>query len=445
MRQFVPLSALLVAAMVLVLGNGLGGLLIPTRAESLGWSTDTIALIGASYALFFTLGCIVIPRIVARVGHIRTFSALGTLAAIAMLLHAMEPVAWFWIAVRGITGFAVAGSYMVLESWLNEEATNDNRGLVFSIYMVISLAGQAIGPFLVTLGNPDRFELFAWAAIVYASATLPIALTDKMSPAPLTRVSLDLKNLYRNSPAAAVGSFVTGAVAGAWLSLFPVYGSQVGLTTAAIATMLAVANLGSMVAQVPIGRLSDRIDRRIVMVGVGAVGVVAGILVIMVPDPVLATVPLQRMSVEAGDSLVLVALMFLFGTALYTTYSLNVAHANDWARNVSFVTVASGLLILYGIGSTIGPLVAGRVMAVIGPNGLFAFTAAAQALYAGFALWRITQRGNIAMDDQTDFGALPVTGTSTPQVFELDVRADADDQHGWDAVPDDYEEVTGEA
>ena len=444
MQPILSLSALLVAAMVLVLGNGLGGLLIPTRAESLGWSTDTIALIGASYALFFTLGCIVVPRIVARVGHIRTFGALGTLATIAMLLHAMEPTSWFWILVRGITGFSVAGSYMVLESWLNEEATNENRGLVFSIYMVISLAGQALGPFLVTFGNPDGFELFAWAAIVYASATLPIALTQKMSPAPLTQVSLDLGNLYRNSPAAAVGSFMTGAIAGAWAALLPVYGSRIGLTTAAIATMLAVANLGSMVAQVPIGRLSDRIDRRIVMVGVGIVGALAGLLVILLPDPIPATVPLQRMSVEAGDALVLVGLMFLFGTALYTTYSLNVAHANDWARDVSFVTVASGLLILYGAGSTIGPLVAGRFMTWFGPNGLFVFTVGAHVLYAGFALWRITQRGDVAMEEQDDFHALPVATVATPQTFELDRRSDPGDEHGWD-VPDDYGGVSGEA
>ena len=443
MRQFLPLTALLVASMVLVLGNGLGGLLIPTRAENLGWSTDTIALIGASYALFFTLGCVVVPSMVARVGHIRTFGALGTLATIAMLLLAMQPTAWFWVAVRGMTGFSVAGSYMVLESWLNEKASNENRGLVFSIYMVISLVGQAVGPYLVALGNPDRFELFAWAAIIYASATLPLALTGQISPAPLTRVEFNFSSLWRNSPAACVGSFVTGAISGAWLALLPVYGSRIGLTTAAIATMLAAANLGSMVAQIPIGRLSDKIDRRIVMVGVGLIGVSAAVLIIVLPQPIPATVPVQRPVVEAGDALLLVGLMFLFGTALYTTYSLNVAHANDWARNVSFVTVASGLLILYGVGSTVGPLIAAQLMGPFGPNGLFVFSAAAHLLYAGFALWRITQRGNVALDDQFDFQPLPVSRT-TPQTFELDARSNPDDEHGWD-VPDDYDAVSGEA
>ena len=445
MQSIVSLSALLVASMILVLGNGVASLLIPTRAALEGWSTDVIALIGASYALAFTIGCIVIPRIVARVGHIRTFGFLGTLTTISMLLHAMEPQPWVWVLVRTMAGFSIAGSYMVLEAWLNEEATNENRGFVFSIYMVLSLAGMAIGPFLVTLGNPRDFELFAWAAIIYAVATLPIALTGRSSPQPLARVSLNLRALYRNSPAAAVGSLVTGIVAGSFGSLVPVYGAGIGFDVATVATLIAAATFGSMLFQLPIGRLSDRIDRRWVMVVVGGAGAILAVAVAVTPTVIPASLPELRISTAASDPIVVSILMLLFGGSLYTTYSLNVAHANDWARDVSFVTVASGLLILYGIGSTLGPLVAARVMAFMGPEGLFVFIAVAQTAYAAFALYRITQRGDVAIDDQTDFQPLPIAPGSTPQTFELDQRADEEGGDDWHE-PDPVEYgVSGEA
>lgn len=444
MRQLLPLSSLLLASFILVLGTGVTGLLVPTRAAAEGWSTDVIAAMGASHALFFTLGCVLVPRLVARVGHIRVFGALGTLSVASLLLHALEPTAWFWVLVRGLAGFSLAGSYMILESWLNEATDNHNRGVTFSVYMVISLGGQALGPFLVTLGDVRGFELFAIAALVYAAATLPITLTAARAPAPLTRVSLDLGALYRNSPAAFVGSVVTGAVAGAWASLVPVYGAAIGLTTAGVALFLAVGNLGSMAFQLPIGRLSDRVDRRWVMVGVGVLGVVAGaVLATGLVGGTLAGTPGGTVP-GRPDNWTLIALAFVFGGALYTTYSLNVAHANDWAVGVSFVTVASGLLILYGAGSTLGPLVAGRLMAVMGPEGLFAFTAGAHLVYAGFALWRISRRGNVPNDDQIDFRSLPVTRSTTPQTFELDVRADEGGAETFANADPDYA-VAGEA
>ena len=430
MRDLPSVKSLLLAAFILVFGNGVISLLLPARAAAEGWGPDIIALFGASYALFFTIACVTVPRLVGRIGHIRAFAALGTLTIASVLLHALLPDPWVWVLVRGMMGFATAGAYMILESWMNEETTNENRGLVFSVYMVVSMAGLALGPFLVATGDVRGFELFALAALIYAVATLPVTLTAARAPAPLTRVQLDLRALYRNSPASFVGSLMTGAIAGAWASLAPVYALQIGLSTAAVAIVLAAANVGSMLFQLPIGRLSDRIDRRIVMVGVGVAGAAMGVSVAVV---------------QPGGWL-LIGLMFLFGSALYTTYALNAAHANDWAQGVSFVTVASGLLVLYGIGSTIGPLVAGRVMTLVGPGGLFAFTAACHLVYAGFALWRITQRGEAPLDEQTGFRTMPITRAATPQTFELDSRAE---EGGADtfakAATEPDRAVTGEA
>ena len=322
MRQLLPISSLLLASFGIVFGNGVAGLLLPARADAEGWSTDVIAMIGASYALFFTLGCLIVPRLVARVGHIRAFAALGTLTVSSMLLHAMEPTAWFWIVVRGMAGFSIAGAYMIIESWMNEETSNEERGLAFAVYMVVGMGGMAL--------------------------------------------------------------------------------------------------------QIPIGRLSDKIDRRLVMVLVGAVGAGIGLIAPVVP---VGGWPFA-------------VLMFAYGGVLFGAYSLNAAHANDWARDVSFVTVASGLLVLYGIGATVAPLIAGRFMASVGPSAMFAFLAACHAVYAGFALWRITRRGDLPSEAQTDFKALPIARATTPETFALDPRAEDGGSERWNEV--DYA-VAGEA
>lgn len=426
MRQLLPISSLLLASFGIVFGNGVAGLLLPARADAEGWSTDVIAMIGASYALFFTLGCLIVPRLVARVGHIRAFAALGTLTVSSMLLHAMEPTAWFWIVVRGMAGFSIAGAYMIIESWMNEETSNEERGLAFAVYMVVGMGGMALGPFVVSAGDVRGFELFAWAALIYLFSTLPVILTAARSPSPLTTVSLNLPALYRNSPAAFVGSILTGAIVGTWLSLFPVWGLEVGLGTTAIAVIISVSNVGAMALQIPIGRLSDKIDRRLVMVLVGAVGAGIGLIAPVVP---VGGWPFA-------------VLMFAYGGVLFGAYSLNAAHANDWARDVSFVTVASGLLVLYGIGATVAPLIAGRFMASVGPSAMFAFLAACHAVYAGFALWRITRRGDLPSEAQTDFKALPIARATTPETFALDPRAEDGGSERWNEV--DYA-VAGEA
>ena len=409
MRQFLPLASLLFASFLIVFGNGVAGLLLPARAEAEGWGADVVAMMGAFYALTFTVACVLVPRLVGRVGHIRAFAALGVLTIASMLLHAIEPSPWFWVVVRGMAGFSIAGAYMILESWIGEATTSANRGLAFSLYMGVSMGGYALGPFLVSAGDVRGFELFAWAALVYALAALPVLLTATKAPAPLTTFSLDLRALYRNSPAAFMGSVLTGLVMGAWLTLFAVWGLSAGLGTAAIAGVFAAANVGAMALQLPLGRLSDRIDRRIVMVGVGVLGAALGLLASTLPP----------------DGCAFTALMFVYGIALFGTYSLNAAHANDWAGEVSFVTVASGLLVLYGAGTVAGPLVAAQVMGAMGPGGLFAFLAACHAAYAAFALYRITRRGDAPADEQTEFGALPMARATTPQTFALDPRAEA--------------------
>lgn len=407
--HILPLAALLLSTFIMIMGAGLSGILLPIRASLEGWTPTTIGWIGTTYAICFTAGCIITPRLVLRVGHVRVYAVLMSVLSMSMLLHALFINPYAWMVIRGLAGFAVAGSYMVIESWLNERVTNENRGMIFSIYMIASMSGLIAGQYVTPFSDPMLPTLFMVCAIIYGLAMLPTALSTAQSPKPLTQVTLDLRGLFKNSPAAVVGSFLAGVIAGNWNFLAPIYGQMSGLNATGVATMLACAMLGGVVFQYPLGRASDRMDRRIVMVFAGIVGVLVSLFMI----------------VAAPSSLPLtLAGMFLFGSVLFPIYSLNVAHANDYADPNDFVRVASGLLIVYGVGNMTGPQLGGRLMEASGVTGFFVAMLVSFAAYGGYALWRITRREAIAPEDRDDFQAIAVPRQQTPETFNLDPRGE---------------------
>ncbi|WP_099865092.1 MFS transporter [Pararhizobium haloflavum] len=414
--NILPIASLLFSAFLMLMAGGLSGYLLPLRAVAEGWSTLTISMMATGYAVAFTAGCLLTPRLVLRVGHVRVFSVLATLMSISLLLHALviHPVAW--IAFRAVAGFSIAGGYMVIESWLNERVTNETRGGVFSVYMTISMLGLMIGQFTVPLGDMMTASLFIVSAIVYSFAVIPTGLSSAQSPQPLSQVKLDIRKLFRNSPASVVGAILAGAIASSWSNLGPVYSQQNGLTTTEGAAMLAAAMIGGAVFQIPLGRASDRMDRRYVMIFAGLVGL---------------TLSLAAALLGADNRLVFFTAMFLLGSVLFPIYSLNVAHANDHADPDAFVEVSSGLLIIYGFGTMAGPIVTGGVMDLIGPSALFMTIAGAFALYALYAFYRTTRRPMPSADDRSDFRAIPFGTGETPQTYELDPRVDmAAEQEG---------------
>ncbi|MDR6431455.1 MFS transporter [Brucella pseudogrignonensis] len=409
--QLLPIAALLASTFLMLLAGGLAGILLPIRGGLEGWSTTTIGWMGTSYALAFTIGCIVIPHLVKRVGHVRVFSALLTLLSIALLLHSLIVSPYAWMIFRGIAGFSLAGSYMIIESWLNERVTNETRGRVFSIYMIITMLGLMCGQYILPFGDATTQTLFIICAIIYASALLPTALSSAQSPNPLTQVQLDLKGLYRRSPAAAVGSLIAGIVAGTWSFLAAIYGGMNGLSTFGIATMLACAMIGGVIFQYPLGRASDVVDRRYVMVIAGAIGFIISMIMILI---------------HPTSAYALYGMMFLFGSVIYPIYSLNVAHANDYADASEFVKVSSGLLIIYGAGSVIGPALSGPLMDLLGASGFFVTMAVAYAVYGLHALWRIRRYERPAVSDQkTEFKIYTPDGQPTPETMQLDPRSEA--------------------
>lgn len=408
--QLLPIAALLASTFLMLLAGGLAGILLPLRGGMEGWSTTTIGWMGTSYSLAFTIGCIFIPHLVRRVGHVRVFSALLTLLSMALLFHALVVNPAAWMIFRGIAGFSLAGSYMIIESWLNERVTNELRGMIFSIYMIITMVGLLLGQYILPFGNAATQTLFIICAIIYASALLPTALSSAQSPNPLTQVSLDLKGLYRRSPAAVVGSFIAGIVAGTWNFLAAIYGEMNGLSTFGIATMLASAMIGGAIFQYPLGRASDFVDRRYMMILAGAIGFTLSFIMVLF---------------HPTSPYTLYAMMFLFGSVVFPIYSLNVAHANDYADASEFVKISGGLLIVYGVGSVLGPAISGPLMDVIGANGFFVTMAIAYCIYGLHAWWRIYRLERPAISDQkTEFKFHTPDGQSTPETMQLDPRAE---------------------
>ncbi|MBW0364931.1 MFS transporter [Ensifer adhaerens] len=394
--------SLMVSTLLMMVGFGLQSYVIPVRSVAENWSTLTVSVIATGYTVGFTLSCVVTPKFVLRVGHVRVFTALITLLSIAILLCGLI-VDWrLWTVFRAIAGFAISGSYLVIESWLNERVTNENRGLLFSLYLITTMVGTIGGQYMVPLGDPTNTSLFMLCSVLFSLALLPTALSSSPMPAPPAQAKFDIPALFRRSPVAVVGGFLAGALSGAWLNLGGVFTQKIGLSTAQGATLLASLLTGSALSQIPIGRLSDKIDRRIVMVGCGIVGVISCLV----------------MSASIGSQpAVLYIIAALVGSVLFPIYALNVAHANDLAKPNEYVETSSGLMITYGLGTISGPLMVGPVMDRFGPAALFLVLAVYFALYGGYAAWRILRREqHKGLVVKTDFQATSVMPTPGPDV-----------------------------
>ena len=260
--------ALLLGIALIMLGNGLQGTLLGVRATLEGFGTGTTGLVMTGYFAGFLAGSMIVPRLLANVGHIRVFAALASLASGAALLHTVfvTPVSWFMIRV--ITGFCFAGLYVVAESWINDAATNRTRGQLLSVYMIMVLGGMGSGQLLMNLSDPRGFELFVLVSVLVSFALIPITLSVGRAPAFEAPESIGIRALFRASPLGVAGAFLIGIAHSALYSMGPVYGTEIGLAVDRTALFIAVALFGGLVLQWPIGWLSDRFDRRKVIVAV---------------------------------------------------------------------------------------------------------------------------------------------------------------------------------
>ncbi len=419
-----PLTALLLAVAILFFGNGILGVLLPVRATLEAFATTSIGLIAAAYSVGFMVGCLSMPYIVRRVGHIRAFAVCAAIAASGVLVMPLAVHPGVWIPLRALSGVCFAGLFMVIESWLNERATRVNRGQILATYMVINLSAVTAGQMVLPLAAPAGFALFAVTAIAITLALVPVGLTTSSAPQPLRQVRLRLGRLYAMSPVGVVGGFFVGLANGAFGGLGAVFATQIGMSVTGVALFMSAALVGGALAQVPIGRLSDRVDRRKVIAAACALAAVAGGLLALLGDArqggllVSADVALADLS-----PLALVAVAALFGAAIYPQYSLCVAHTNDFVGREDFVEASSGLLLTWAIGASIGPVVAAFAMDGLGVGGLFLYTAVAHASFAAFTVYRIGQRAPVPPEERAPYVAAGRPSRSTPVAVDLDPRA----------------------
>ncbi|MDR0253408.1 MAG: MFS transporter [Brucellaceae bacterium] len=409
-RSYVQIFALLLGTAFLLIGSGLHGLLLPLRGNAEGFSVTALGMIGTTWAGGFVAGCIFAPRLVRRAGHVRAFGFFASTAAIVVLLTGLMVDAKIWVVLRAITGFAMAGIFMVIESWLNEKATNETRGKIFGLYMMVNYGAVMSGQMLVTTGDIKGHSLFMIAAIFFCLALLPTAASKASSPRPLTEVQLDLKKLYANSPVAFVSVILIGIANGAWGTLGAVFGSQSGIPTTTIALMVSFTIAAGAVMQIPVGRFSDRIDRRYVMASVAGSAALIGFLIF---------------AIAPSNGILILIMTALYGSLAYAIYPVAVAHANDHATPETFVKVSGGLLLLYGFGTMLGPLIAAEAMNNLWPAGLFLVTAVSHIAIAGYAMLRSRKRASPLPSEKEQFQSMAAERPATQESVLLDPRSEA--------------------
>ncbi|WP_419739873.1 MFS transporter [Ruegeria sp.] len=383
--------ALLLGMGLLMVGNGLQGTILGVRGEIEGFSTLEMSFVMSAYFMGFLGGSRLAPEMIRRVGHVRVFAALASFISAVMIMYPMltDPIAWF--LGRAVIGFCFSGVYVTAESWLNNAASNENRGQALSLYMIVQMLGIISAQGLVLLGDPAGYEIFVIASILVSVSFAPILLSISPTPAFDTTKPMTLRELMSKSPLGCVGMFLLGGVFSAQFGMAAVYGARAGLSLIEISTFVAAFYIGAIVLQYPLGWFSDRMDRRFLILLAAAMGgasAVAGML-FGVNFPIL-----------------LVTAFFIGGMS-NPLYSLLIAHTNDFLDREDMAAASGGLLFINGLGAIAGPLITGWLMGdgIFGPPGFFLFIAALLFAMAGYAMYRMTQRAAIPVDE---------TGTMSP-------------------------------
>lgn len=409
MSSALKIYALFIGSALLMFGGGLQGLLLSVRGAEEGFSLTALGLIGTGWSVGFVAGSIVVPMLVKRVGHIRAYSIMAAIGTITILLNLLWIQDIGWIVLRAASGFCFAGAAMIVESWLNEVADNKSRGTIFSVYSTINMAASTVGQLSMAITGTIGFVPFVVGAISFICALLPTALTSTPQPRPISSAKLDVMLLYKTSPLAVIAAFACGMANGTFGTLAPVYGFAQGLDASTIAYLFSVTAIVGAIAQTPFGRLSDRIDRRLVIVGLSGFAALVGLLTLLI---------------NPGSGVLMFALFGLYGLGAYPLYAIAVAHANDFAREGEFGRVAGGMLLILGIGLAIGPIIASWVMGVISPVGLFIVTVTFHGALAVTAFLRMKVRPVRDTTGRIRFRAMNAEKPISPGTVELDPRAD---------------------
>lgn len=402
------IAALLLGVALLLLGSGLQGTLLGIRGSIEAFPPLVIGIIMTAYYVGFIAGCMFGALMIERVGHIRAFAVFASIASATAVIFpvALDPVSW--IVLRAVTGACFAGLYMVIESWLNERIPNEHRGRLLAVYMIVNLSAIAGAQQLLNLADPAGYALFILSSVLVSVALVPVALTTTTVPAAVPTDRMRLSEIYSVSPLGVIGALGIGLANGAMWGLIPLAGIQSGLSTPQIATLMSVIVLGGVVFQWPIGRLSDLIDRRHVIIGASLIMAFAGLALFFV---------------SPFDHLSTLALGFVLGGMNLVVYPLCAAHINDRIEHEDLIHASAALLLVFGVGAALGPLLGGLVMQGFGPLSLYLYISLVSFLLVGFGIYRLTVRSATPASEQVAFE--PVVPAPTSPV--LDPRIDPED------------------
>lgn len=391
--QIAPIGSLLSGVALLLLGNGLLNTLLTLRGVAEGYSSGVLGLIMSGYFVGFLLGTWLAIPLVRRVGHIRAFAFCAALAAIAALLHVLFVDPWVWLALRVLYGVALVSLYMVIESWLNAQAPSDKRGQVFALYMAVNLGALAAAQQLLNLAEPSQFILFALAAMLISAALMPITLTRQAQPSVPDTLHSNLRQLLGIAPLAIAAAGLSGLALGAFWGMAPVYASLSGFDASGVGLLMSSAILGGALLQWPIGHYSDQHDRRLVLLWVVALAALLALLMSLLP---------------AGPPLL--GAIFLFGGLSFAIYPIAVAQLIDQLHRDEILAGSSSLLMVNGIGSVCGPLLAGLLMQQLGARALPLYFAAVLGLLAAYTWYRLRHVSDLVSEPHAHF--MPMLRTS---------------------------------
>ena len=393
--------ALLLGMLLLMIGNGLQGTLLAVRGNIEGFDEATMSIIMTGYFLGFIIGSRLAPEIIRRVGHVRAFAALASLISAVFILYPAIPEPIAWTLLRVLVGICFSGVYVVAESWLNDVATNETRGQTLSAYLIIQMLGIISAQAFVNFADPSGYILFVVMSVLVSISFAPILLSVSAAPVFETTKRMSLSELYKASPLSCVGMFILGGVFAAQFGMGAVYATAKGLDLADLSLFVSMMYVGGLLAQYPLGYISDHMDRRLLIAIITGIG--GGAILIGLP--------------MTDQFYVLLALAFIMGSVANPLYSLLIAYANDYLDHDDMAAASAGLMLLNGLGALVSPVLVGFIMARLGADSYFVFIAALFLTTTAYALFRMTQRAAPTVEETGQYAAVGLQ--SSPVLVEV--------------------------
>ncbi len=393
--------ALLLGMLLLMIGNGMQGTLLGVRGGLEGFSTFEMSVVMSAYYLGLMAGSRMTPELIRRVGHVRVFAALASFISAVLILYPAIPQSFAWAIGRVVLGFCFSGVYVTAESWLNNSASNENRGKALSVYMIVQMSGIVMAQGLLSVGDPTGYVLFVISSVLVSVSFAPILLSISPTPAFETTQAMSLRRLFEISPLGCIGMFLQGGAFAAMFAMAAVYATLSGMGLGQVSMFVSAGFVGALVMQYPIGWVSDYMDRRqliFILAAIGGGSAAVGFVF------------------EANFE-ILLTVMFIIGGVVSPLYALLIAYTNDFLDHDDMTAASGGLIFISGLGAITGPLMIGWMMGVIGPRGFFAYMAIMLAALVAYAGYRMTQRAAIPVEDTGTY--IPISPTASAVVVEL--------------------------